>query len=58
MTTIYLMRHSKPFIEHDGEMKSNDSVQLINEKYPLSIDGERLAEKVAAGEEFRGIDIV
>lgn len=58
MTTVYLVRHSKPFRELEGETKTNDSLQLINEKYPLGIEGEKLAERVAGGAEFGNIDVV
>ena len=41
--TIYLMRHSIPM--KVSYLEDIESVQIINEKCILSIDGERLAEK-------------
>lgn len=58
MTTVYLIRHSEPFRDLQGEMQSKDSLQVINEKYPLGVRGEKLAEQVANNEEFSNIDIV
>ena len=58
MTTIYLLRHSESFKSLQGEMKLKDSVQIINEKNPLSVDGEKLAEKVAGIDEFKNLDAV
>ncbi len=58
MTTIYLMRHSEGFKKLQGEMLTNDSVQLINEKNPLSVEGEKIAESFANKEEFKNLDIV
>ena len=42
MTTIYLIRHSEGFQKLQGNILTKDSVQLINEKKPLSVDGEIL----------------
>ena len=58
MTTIYLIRHSEGFKKIQGIMNTSDSVQLINEKNPLSCDGEKLAEKLASNPEFQNIDVV
>ena len=58
MTTIYLVRHSEGFIPLQGIFNTDDSVQLINEKSPLSYDGEKLAEKIASNSEFENIDVV
>lgn len=43
MTTIYLMRHSEPL--KFNIINCNDSLQLQNEKWPLSVEGEKLAEE-------------
>ena len=58
MTTVYLIRHSEPMKELEGDRKSQDSLQLYNEKYILGVRGEKLAEKVASDSEFDNIDIV
>ena len=58
MTTIYLIRHSEAFRTLQGEFKTNDSVQLLNEKSPLSVKGEELAKTIASKEEFKSIDVV
>lgn len=58
MTTLYLIRHSIGFRLLEGKMLTNDSVQLINEKSPLSLEGERLAERVASSGEFKNLDVV
>ena len=58
MTTIYLVRHSEGFRPLQGIFNTDDSVQLINEKSPLSYDGEKLAEKIAGNPEFNNIDVV
>ena len=39
MTTVYLVRHSEGFKQMLGEMNTSDSLQVINEKTPLSYDG-------------------
>lgn len=58
MTIVYLFRHSQGFISHQGEMNTKDSVQIINEKNPLSVYGEKLAETIASRDEFKNIDAV
>ena len=43
MTTLYLLRHSKPLrVNNDN---SNDSLQVKNEKSCLSIEGEEIAKE-------------
>lgn len=58
MTTVYLVRHSEGFKTLQGIFNTNDSVQLINEKSPLSYNGEKLAEIIASNSEFKNIDTV
>ncbi len=56
MTTVYLMRHSeslKPVNYNNG-----DSLQLQNEKYPLSINGEMLDKEKSNIEELKKFDVV
>ena len=58
ITTIYLMRHSIPFKEHRGITNTNETILIENEKSPLSIAGEKLAEEKSLHEEFKNLDIV
>ena len=57
MTTIYLMRHSIALKNINNEC-NNDSLQLQNEKMPLSIEGEELAFNISKEEELQNIDVV
>lgn len=57
-TTVYLIRHSKPFKEHIGILDTNDSILLQNQKSPLSIEGEKMAERWANNNEFKNLDVV
>lgn len=43
-TTIYLIRHSEPFKIHRGNAGTNETILLENEKSPLSINSEKMAE--------------
>lgn len=45
MTTIYIIRHSKPLKVNNDTNK--DSLQVQNEKSSLSIEGERIARGVS-----------
>ena len=58
MTTVYLVRHSEGFKPMLGEINTSDSLQLINEKTPLSYDGEIIAKTMADHDEFKNIDAV
>ncbi len=44
MTTIYLIRHSQP-LKVNNELNS-DSLQIQNEKFSLSIEGEQIAKNI------------
>lgn len=57
-TTIYLIRHSEPFKVHRGNVRTNEPILLENEKSPLSINGEKMAEEFANMEEFQNLDLV
>lgn len=57
-TIVYLIRHSKPFKEHKGIINSSDSVLLQNIKYPLSIEGEKMALDFSHDKEFSEISEV
>lgn len=54
MTTIYLIRHSKT-MKVNNEI-NNDNLQIQNEKYSLSIEGEQIARERLSNEEFENID--
>ena len=56
MTTIYFMRHSEQLKVNNIE--NNDSLQLQNEKSPLTINGENIAKEKALNEELNNFDIV
>ena len=56
MTTIYLIRHSKPMKVNNTINK--DNLQLQNEKSSLSIEGEQIAKEKLNKKEFDDIDII
>lgn len=58
MTTVYLVRHSEPFKKHKGIEEVNESLLFSNIKTPLSVDGEKLAEKISLNSEFNNLDTV
>ena len=57
MTIIYLMRHSMANIDRNF-INTNESFQIENEKYILSVEGERKAKKYSKKEELKNIDMV
>ena len=56
MTTIYFMRHSKSI--KPNNIKNNDSLQLQNEKWILSEEGELIAKEKSLLEELNNFDVV
>ena len=58
MTTVYLVRHSEPFKIHKGIEKVSESLLFSNIKTPLSVNGEKLAEKLSENPEFNNLDVV
>lgn len=58
MTTVYLIRHSEPLKNDIGIKDINDDILLSNIKMPLSVNGEKLAEKISNQEEFKNIDVI
>lgn len=56
MTTIYLIRHSKPL--KINNTFNADNLQIQNEKSSLSIDGEQIAKQKLNNSEFKNIDIL
>ena len=57
MREIYLMWHSEG-LKKVEQVINSDSLQLVNEKNPLSVAGEERAKRVAALDEFKNIDVV
>lgn len=57
MKIIYLIRHSEG-LKKKKDILNTDSLQLINEKNPLSVVGEERARKLSEMEEFNNIDVV
>ena len=56
MTTIYLIRHSKPMKVNNTF--NSDSLQIQNEKSSLSIEGEQIAQNKLSKKEFDNINIL
>lgn len=56
MTTIYLIRHSQP-LKVNNELNS-DSLQIQNEKFSLSIEGEQIAKNIMNNPIFNNIDVL
>lgn len=56
MTTIYLIRHSKP-LKVNNDLNS-DNLQIQNEKSCLSLEGEKIAKEKLSIDEFDNIDII
>lgn len=56
MTTIYLIRHSQP-LKVNNELNS-DSLQIQNEKFSLSIEGEQIAQNKMNNPIFNNINVI
>lgn len=56
MTTIYLIRHSKPLKVNNTF--NSDNLQIQNEKSSLSIEGEQIAQEKLSKNEFDNLDIL
>ncbi len=56
MTTIYLIRHSKPMKVNNT--LNNDNLQIQNEKQFLSIEGEQIAQNKLNNTELDNIDVL
>ena len=56
MTTIYLIRHSKP-LKVNNSLNSDD-LQIQNEKQSLSIEGEHIAQERLTNNELSSIDVL
>lgn len=55
--TIYLIRHSIP-MKNRNNIINSDSLQVWNEKNPLSIKGEEKAKEYFEKEEFNDVDYI
>lgn len=56
MTTIYLIRHSKPLKVNNTF--NSDNLQIQNEKSSLSIEGEQIAQEKLNKNEFDNINVL
>ena len=56
MKEIYLMRHSEAL--KFNNINNSDSLQIQNEKWPLSKYGEELAKKISLNEEMKNFDLI
>lgn len=56
MTTIYFIRHSETLKYNN--VNNNDSLQLQNEKWVLTKNGEEIAKEKSKLEELKNIDVV
>lgn len=56
MTIIYFMRHSETL--KFNNINNSDSLQVQNEKWPLTINGENIAKEVSLNEELNSFDKV
>lgn len=56
MKTIYFMRHSEPL--KPVNLNNNDSLQIQNEKWGLTINGEELAKEKSKNKELSDFNIV
>ena len=50
MTIVYFMRHSEALTFNN--INNNDKLQIQNEKWPLTINGENIAREKSKIEEF------
>lgn len=56
MTTFYLIRHSKT-LKVNNDLDTDD-LQLQNEKYSISLEGEQIAQERLNNKIFKNIDIL
>lgn len=56
-TIIYLIRHADT-VNEKGIRNTTETIQEINEKEILSIDGEKESEKLSKSQELRGLDAI
>ena len=58
MTTVYLVRHSEIIKKQLGTIDGDEDFYTSNKKTVLSVDGEKLAEKVSLMDEFNNLDVI
>lgn len=56
-TIIYLIRHAET-IDENGIRNTDETMQEINEKEILSIEGEIASKKLSENEELRNVDVI
>lgn len=56
-TTIYLVKHADE-LKESGIKNTNDTTQLMNEKYILSVKGEEQSRKLSENAELDNIDVL
>ena len=56
-TIVYLIKHAEE-LEETGIKNINESSQLMNEKYILSVKGEEQAKELSENQELQNIDIL
>lgn len=56
-TTIYLVKHADE-LKETGIKNTNDTTQLMNEKYILSVKGEEQSKKLSEKHELNNIDVL
>ena len=56
-TTIYLVKHADE-LKENGIKNTNDTTQLMNEKYILSVKGEEQSRKLSENPELNNIDVL
>ena len=56
-TIIYLIRHAET-IDESGFRNTNETLQEINEKEILSIEGEETSKKLSKNDELKDIDMI
>ena len=56
-TIIYLIKHAEEFDEN-GIRNTNETTQIMNEKYILSVKGEEQAKKLSQNIELQDIDVL
>ena len=57
ITTIYLVKHADE-LKENGITNTNDTTQLMNEKYILSVKGEEQSRKLSENPELENIDVL
>ena len=56
-TIIYLVKHADE-LKENGIQNTNDTAQLINEKYILSVKGEEQSKRLSENPELQNIDVI